>query len=107
MDKRSQVGVWMGTIKIWNLDMDLPIRILTGHRSNIYYSVCFSPDGQTLASGSADDTIRLWDVGTGTLVRTLTGHTESVYSVSFKSRWGDARQWGWRRRGASMGCEHR
>ncbi|CAD8095509.1 unnamed protein product [Paramecium primaurelia] len=28
-------------------------------------SVCFSPDGNILASGSADYSIRLWDVKTG------------------------------------------
>ena len=28
-------------------------------------SVCFSPDGNTLASGSWDNSIRLWDVKTG------------------------------------------
>ena len=29
------------------------------------YSVCFSPDGKQLVSGSAAGTVRLWDVETG------------------------------------------
>ncbi|MDT9196460.1 WD40 repeat domain-containing protein, partial [Limnospira sp. PMC 1245.20] len=46
-------------------------------------SVSFSPDGQTLASGSSDNTVRLWDVATGRELRQLTGHTNSLLSVSF------------------------
>ena len=55
---------------------------LIGHTSSVS-SVMFSPDGQTLASGSYDNTIRLWNVQTGIHLRTLTGHTGRVYSVMF------------------------
>ena len=46
-------------------------------------SVCFSPDGQMVASGSSDRTVRLWDVETGACERTLVGHGDWVYSVCF------------------------
>ncbi len=37
---------------------------LTGHRDRVY-SVAYSPDGKTLASGSWDQTIKLWVMETG------------------------------------------
>ena len=45
--------------------------------------MAFSPDEQTLASGSNDTTARLWRVSDGTLLCTLEGHTDPVLSVAF------------------------
>ncbi len=56
---------------------------LTGHTGSVW-SVVFSLDGKTLASGSHDKTIRLWDVASGQPKGSpLTGHTDSVTSVVF------------------------
>ena len=45
-------------------------------------SVSFSPDGQTIASVSEDQTIKLWSRD-GTELKTLRGHHDAVTSVSF------------------------
>ncbi|MFL5806131.1 MAG: WD40 repeat domain-containing protein, partial [Roseiflexaceae bacterium] len=56
---------------------------LQGHNTAVL-SVAFSPDGMTLASGSADETIRLWDVVKGRpLGAPLNGHSSWVTSVAF------------------------
>jgi tetratricopeptide (TPR) repeat protein len=80
---------WVGIDKLFITHVEPPPgpssptpRILTGH-TGVVYSVVFSPDGQLLASGSADQTIRLWKVGDGSLVRELKGHTRPVQSVAF------------------------
>jgi WD40 repeat protein len=55
---------------------------LKGHTAFVW-SLAFSPDGKTLASGSADKTIKLWDVAMGKEQATLMGHTEPLLSVAF------------------------
>ena len=46
-------------------------------------SVTFSPDGNTIVTGSNDGTVFLRESVTGGRRRTLTGHTDSVWSVAF------------------------
>ncbi|KAH6564900.1 hypothetical protein BASA50_010440 [Batrachochytrium salamandrivorans] len=55
---------------------------LAGHTESIL-SVCFSPDGKSLATGSGDTTVRVWDLNTETPKYTLTGHTNWVQIVTW------------------------
>ena len=58
------------------------VALLEGHTDGIW-SVAFSPDGTTLASGSQDRMVKLWDVATGENIATLEGHWSVVRSVAF------------------------
>jgi len=46
-------------------------------------SVNFSPNGEILASGSADGSLRLWDAATGQELHKLFGHTSQIIGVAY------------------------
>ena len=50
--------------KIYDLKTKRERAVLKGHKGQVM-SVAFSPDGETVATGSFDDTVRLWDASTG------------------------------------------
>ena len=91
---REDSGTCVGQeIRLWNANTGELIKTLTGHTS-VVNSVVFSPDGNTIASGSghlmgyegkasAGEEVRLWNANTGELIKTLTEHKEVVSSVAF------------------------
>jgi glucose repression regulatory protein TUP1 len=46
-------------------------------------SVCFSPDGQHLATGAEDKTVKVWDITHKRILHTFTGHELDIYSLDF------------------------
>ena len=75
----SSIGVWIYDVRAGN---EKELDLLTADVWNPT-SVAYSPDGTTLASGSADGTVWLWDAVTGQHKITLVGHKEGVLCVAY------------------------
>ena len=69
-------------MRLWDVASGQELAILQGHTDRVR-SVSYAPDGQTLASGSLDQTVRLWDVASGQELAILQGHTDRVTAVSY------------------------
>ena len=69
------------TVHLWDVATGEKTKKLEGHRDFVN-SMSFSPDGNTLVSGSGDHTVRLWDLKTGENIKTLKD-VWGVKSVSF------------------------
>jgi WD40 repeat protein len=70
------------TILLWDMTTGRERLALKGHKGHVRV-VCFSPDGETLVSGSDDNTIKVWETATGRLLETLEAHTDAVFDVSY------------------------
>jgi WD40 repeat protein len=59
-DGKLLAGAHGPVVKVWDVATRKVRHRFAGHSRQVY-AVAFSPDGLTLASGSADGTVRLWD----------------------------------------------
>jgi WD40 repeat protein len=56
---------------------------MLGHREGQVMNVTFSPDGRTLAAGTARGEIELWDVASRQLRSVLHGHSSSIRDLVY------------------------
>ena len=49
-----------GNVRVWDLEGNLPPRILEGHKHSVM-AVALSGDGKRIVSGSVDGTLWIWD----------------------------------------------
>ncbi|MBF2051360.1 MAG: PD40 domain-containing protein [Elainella sp. C42_A2020_010] len=63
---------------------DNSFKTIQGHNGAVT-SLSFSPDGESIASGGADNTIKLWQLD-GEFIQTLEGHTEAITSLRFNPK---------------------
>ena len=83
-DKLCATGSMDKSVRLWYIDREvMKIGIagtLTGHRRGIW-GLKFSPNSQTIATCSGDNTLKLFNLLDKTCLKTLEGHDFAVLSV--------------------------
>ncbi len=74
-----------GNIRLWKGNSSNNFLIFEKNHPDQVWTIAFSPDGKTLASGGQNGYLYLWNVGTGRPYRqdSYVHHDSSVYSVAF------------------------
>ena len=73
----------VSVVRLWDSKTLECVRVLQGDNFGGMFTVDFSPDGQYIAAGGADQLIRLWNVKDGICRHTLQGHSGWIYCLRF------------------------
>ena len=71
-------------VQVWDMQTGTIRYSLGAHRA-VVTAIRFSPDGNYIATASADSTTRVWDAASGKPLFTLSAHTEEVYDCQFSN----------------------
>ncbi|XP_063909715.1 periodic tryptophan protein 2 homolog [Zophobas morio] len=72
----------LGQLLVWEWQSEI-YRLKQQSHSNNMSSICYSTDGQLLASGGEDGKVKLWNVHSGFCFVTFSEHSSAVTSVAF------------------------
>lgn len=69
-------------VQIWERDNFQPVTTLKGH-TDLVRTLAFTPDGETLATGSSDGTVKVWDLARWQGERRPLGPVQAVSALAF------------------------
>ncbi len=72
----------LGEARLFEADTGKLLKVFGAH-GDVVQDVKFSPDGQFLATASADGTIALYDASTGARRRVIANHADAVTAIAF------------------------
>ncbi|KAL1574274.1 periodic tryptophan protein [Candida albicans] len=88
----NKTGEWLafgsaklGQLLVYEWQSESYILKQQGHFDSMN-TLCYSPDGSRLVTGSDDGKIKIWDVRSGFCLMTFTEHTSAVTQVQFAKR---------------------
>lgn len=74
-----------GQIAIWKVGDGALVKSFHQPHSDVVFDLAFSPEGEYLASASADRMMKVFKPLTGELVRTFEGHSDHVVGVTWQA----------------------